>query len=71
MESDCSASRTIGALLCPAGDLGHGRGLPVGGRIERPKTGIAVSLQEAVEVGQMRAWMLAFAIRRVAIDDRW
>src|SRR6266704_7184402 len=28
-----------------AGDLGHGRGLPVRGLIERPETGIAVSLQ--------------------------
>src|SRR5947209_6269692 len=54
----------------PAGDLGHGRGLPVRGLIERPKTGIAVSLQEAVERGQVRARMLAPAIGRVAIDDR-
>src|SRR5438445_6224532 len=54
----------------PAGDLGHGRGLPVRGLIERPETGIAVSLQEAVERGQVRARMLAPAIGRVAIDDR-
>src|SRR5438128_3744869 len=54
----------------PAGDLGHGCGLPVRGLIERPETGIAVSLQEAVERGQVRARMLAPAIGRVAIDDR-
>ena len=54
----------------PAGDLGHGRGLPVRGLIERPETGIAVGLQEAVEAGQVRARMLALAIGRVAIDDR-
>jgi hypothetical protein len=49
----------------PAGDLGHGRGLPVRGLIERPETGIAISLQEAVERGQVRARMLAPAIGRV------
>ena len=55
----------------PARDLGHARGLPVGSLVKRPKAGIAVRLQEAMEVGQLRARVLGLAIGRIAIDDRW
>jgi hypothetical protein len=46
----------------PASNLGYGRWLSVRGFIERTEARIAVGLQEAVEVGEARARMLAFAI---------
>ena len=62
--------KEVAPRMRPAGDLGHDRRLPLGGLVERPEAGIAIGLQEALEAGQMRARMLAFAVGRVAIDDR-
>src|SRR5262245_66402898 len=53
----------VPAYMRPACDFDHGRRLTVGGLIERPEPGIAVGLQEAVEVGQLRARMFGLAIR--------
>jgi hypothetical protein len=60
----------LAAHVCPAGHFGQRGRLPAGALVEWAKAGIAIGLQEAPELGQMRARMLALAIRRVAIDDR-
>ena len=60
--------------MCPTENLGHHGGPAVLGLVERPEAGVSIGMQEAAEAGQVPARMLAFAIRRVAIEHgrrRW
>ena len=54
--------------MCPTENLGHRGGPAVLGLVERPEAGVSIGMQEAAKAGQVPARMLAFAIRRVAIE---
>ena len=54
----------------PTKDLGDIGGLATLGPVKRAETGITIGMQEAAELGQMPARMLALAIGRIAIDHR-
>lgn len=52
----------------PTENLSNVRGLAAIGLVKRPKAGIAVGVQEAAELCQVPARMLALAIGRIAVD---